>query len=75
MRNYEQLAIEIVKQACEDYRSYKQQLTSEYLDDYSRVKCEKKLQEIVDFFNSEYGDLLCFGKAKAIFERLEKEFC
>ena len=71
----EQLAIGIVKQACDDYRSYKRQLTNiRILDDYSRIQCKRKIQEIIDFFNSEYGDLLCFGKAKFILEKMEKEF-
>ena len=75
MEHYEELAVAVVKQACEDYRHYSKALQSEYLDDYQKKDIEAKIKEIVLFFNSEYGDLLCFGKAKVILEKLEKEFC
>ena len=74
MSNYQDLAIDIVKQACDDFRSYKRALASEYLWDYAREKLEKKLSETVWFFNSDYGDLLCFGRAKTILKKLQKEF-
>lgn len=73
MKNYEELAMAIVKQACEDYLHYSSALKSKYLVGWQREKIEKKLDEVVSFFNSEYGDMMCFGKSKEIFERLQKE--
>lgn len=72
--NYQDLAIEIVRQACEDFKSYKRALKSDYLSDYLRKKTEKKIKEIVLFFDSDYGELLCFGSAKKILEKLQKQF-
>ena len=66
-KGYEDLAIAIVTVAAEDYRAA-----------YRRYKrgdesAKKIIQEIETFFRSEYGDLLCSGKADKILQRLQKE--
>lgn len=63
---YELLAIAIVNQAAADYRKE--------LKISNRHNC--KTQEAINierFFNSDYGDLLCFGMADLILEKLRKE--
>lgn len=64
---YEDLAIAIVVVATEDYRAA-----------YRRYKrgderAKREIYDIEQFFNSEYGNLLCTGKAKYILRRLQKE--
>ena len=59
MDAYEYLAIAIVIQAAEDYRR--------------KMKRYGEAPEIEIFFNSEWGNLLCFGKADLILEKLKDE--
>lgn len=59
MDGYDYLAIAIAQQAAHDYRK--------------KIKKYGKAPDIVRFFKSEWGDLLCFGKADVILEKLKDE--
>ena len=59
MDGYKYLAIAIVTQAAQDYRR--------------KMKKRGTAPDIVRFFKSEWGNLLCFGKADVILERLKDE--
>jgi hypothetical protein len=59
MDGYIYLAIAVVEQAAKDYRR--------------KMRKHGKAPDIERFFHSEYGDLLCFGKADMVLERLKDE--
>lgn len=59
MNPYEYLAMAIVEQAANDYRK--------------QMKHHGKATAIERFFRSEWGNLLCFGKADLILEKLQDE--
>ena len=59
MDGYKYLAIAIVQQAAQDYRR--------------KMKKRGTAPDIVKFFKSEWGNLLCFGKADLILEKLKDE--
>lgn len=69
---YEKLAIAIVHTAVADYRALRRRLV--YANAYDRPLIEGRLCEIQNFFNSDYGDILCFGRAEFIWRCLLKEF-
>lgn len=69
---YERLAIAIVQTAVRDYRLYRRRLAHANSDD--RPVIEGRLKEIENFFLSEYGDILCFGKGAFILEMLKVEY-
>lgn len=70
--DYERLAIGVVKQAALEYRLIKKAMRI-MVGSKDIALLESAKQEIEKFFNSEYGDILCFGKAKLILEELRKE--
>lgn len=59
MDGYEYLAIAIVTQAAQDYRR--------------EMKRYGTSPDIEKFFLSDWGNLLCFGKADLVFEKLKNE--
>lgn len=59
MDGYGYLAIAIVEQSAKDYRK--------------KIKRYGKAPDIVKFFHSDWGNLLCFGKADLILEKLKDE--
>lgn len=59
MDGYEYLAIAIVEQAANDYRS--------------QIKRHGEAPAIEKFFRSDWGNLLCFGKASLVLEKLKNE--
>lgn len=63
LNGYQQLAIAIVSVAAEDYR--KEALKSKHKT-YEALAIER-------FFESDYGELLTFGMASTILEKLRKE--
>lgn len=64
---YEDLANAVVIVATTDYRrAYKKHKKG--IEGASEI-----VKEIEAFFNSQWGDLLCNGKAKEILKRLQKE--
>ena len=64
---YEDLANAVVIMAARDYRVACRRYNR------GRTEAEKTIKQIEKFFNSEYGDLLCHGKAKDILLRLQAE--
>lgn len=72
---YQALAIAVVQKAAEDYRGARRALDlSEQYGLTPPPEVKKTLFEVERFFNSGYGDTLCFGKADIIWKRLKKEF-
>ena len=69
---YERLAIAIVQTAVRDYRLYRRRLA--HADAYDRPVIVGRLKEIENFFLSEYGDILCFGKGVFILDMLKVEY-
>lgn len=69
---YERLAIAIVQTAVRDYRLYRRRLA--HANSYDRPVIEGRLKELENFFLSEYGDILCFGKGAYILELLQQEY-
>lgn len=68
---YERLAIAIVQTAVRDYRLYRRRLA--HANAYDRPVIVGRLKELENFFLSEYGDILCFGKGAYILELLNQE--
>lgn len=73
MDGYEKLAIGVVEQAVNDYRLLKKCLVEDTLNDSERNFLESEVKSIEQFFESEYGDVLCFGKAEWILDNLKRE--
>lgn len=69
---YERLAIAIVQTAVRDYRLYRRRLA--HANACDRPVIEGRLKELENFFLSEYGDVLCFGKGAFILEMLKVEY-
>lgn len=69
---YEDLAISIVQSAVDDYRILRRMVR--YASKIDKPIIEGRLVEIKQFFNSDYGDLLCFGHANFIWSCLQKEY-
>lgn len=69
---YERLAIAIVQTAVRDYRLYRRRLA--HANAYDRPVIEGRIKELENFFLSEYGDVLCFGKGAYILELLNQEY-
>lgn len=69
---FEGLAQAIVVQAANDYRSLKRTLRWERSEDERKI-LQGRMREIELFFKSEYGDILCHGKAALILKRLKEE--
>lgn len=60
-RNFENLAIAVVKDATDEYRK-------------AVKRCDDaKIIEIEKFFNSRLGDLFCFGDGKLVFKLLKED--
>lgn len=69
-RAYDNLAIEIVRQAAEDYRAAAKRLIRKP----SSEKAKEAVEELKNFFLSEYCTLLSFGvDGVFILEKLDKE--
>lgn len=73
MDGYERLAIGVVEQAVNDYRLIKKCLREDTLNDAETKFLEGQISDIERFFKSEYGDVLCFGKAEWILDNLKRE--
>lgn len=69
---FENLAIAIVAAACDDYRALRRHLVR--ANQFDRPVIEGRMKEIEIFFNSDYGDVLCFGHAAYVWELLRKEY-
>lgn len=71
-KGYRLLAIAILNRAVSDYRLIQQQST-EYMSAFELRHTEYQLQELEQFFLSDYGMLLSHGLGKEIVQRLKQE--
>ena len=69
---YDNLAIGIIKLAAEDYRIVCRGLRRQ-INDYDRRVLLGAKAELERFFKSEYADILCYGRALEILQRLKEE--
>lgn len=69
---YENLAIAVVNTTVIDYRNCCREIKKEHDEKKINYAKHKKYQ-IEKFFRSHWGNILCFGYADLILERLKKE--
>ena len=69
---YDLLAIEVCRVAAEDYRWFKKALSGRWHEkDLARIR--QKMNDIEWFFESEYGNVFCYGLGLFILRRLKEE--
>ncbi len=67
LNGYELLAMAVVYQAADDYRTELRRSEKEGKKTYGALALER-------FFLSDWGDLLCFGAGEIVLQKLQKEF-
>lgn len=65
MEAYKKLAFAIVEQAASDYKAIKKEM-------YSAKENKLQIEEVMDFFNSEWFEFLCDIDREVFVKKLEK---
>ena len=65
LNGYKNLSLAIVEQAANDYKAIKKEM-------YSAKENKLQIEEVMDFFNSEWFEFLCDVDREVFIKKLEK---